>query len=140
MLTKAKQTGQDPLIALLEYRTTPLCTGYSPAELLMGRKIRSFLPTPTNQCVPIVINNQEIRSQLEQQKNNQKNKYDMHSRALKPLEQGKTVRFQKAGTGQWKPGIVTHTNKDRSYTVKTPDGALYGRNRRNIIHTNWARK
>ena len=27
MLTKAKQTGQDPLIALLEYLTTPLCTG-----------------------------------------------------------------------------------------------------------------
>ena len=136
MLTKVKQTGQDPLIALLEYRTTALCAGYSPAEHLMGRKIRSFLPTPTNQFVPIAINHQEIRSQLEQQKNKQKNKYDMHSRALKPLEQGQTVRFQKAGTGQWKPGMVTHTNKDRSYTVKTPDGALYRRNRRHIIHTN----
>jgi len=72
MLTKVKQTGQDPLIALLEYRTTALCTGYSPAEHLMGRKIRSFLPTPTNQFVPIAINHQEIRSQLEQQKNKQK--------------------------------------------------------------------
>ena len=51
----------------------------------------------------------------------------MHSRALKPLEQGQTVRFQKAGTGQWKPGMVTHTNKDISLT-----GALYRRNRRHI--------
>lgn len=32
---------QDPQRALLAYRSTPLSQGFSPAELLMGRRIRS---------------------------------------------------------------------------------------------------
>ncbi|UYV69971.1 K02A2.6-like, partial [Cordylochernes scorpioides] len=35
---------QDPSPGLLEYRSTPLENGYSPAELLMGRKLRTTLP------------------------------------------------------------------------------------------------
>ena len=40
MLKKA----DDPFLALLAYRTTPLHYGFSPAELLMGRKLRTVLP------------------------------------------------------------------------------------------------
>uniref|UniRef100_A0A3Q3WAC7 Uncharacterized protein n=1 Tax=Mola mola TaxID=94237 RepID=A0A3Q3WAC7_MOLML len=37
---------QDPLIALMSYRSTPCTTkGVSPTELLMGRKIGTTLPT-----------------------------------------------------------------------------------------------
>ena len=32
-------------LALLAYRSSPLDNGYSPAELLMGRKLRSTIPT-----------------------------------------------------------------------------------------------
>ena len=35
---------QDPYLALLSYRSSPLSCAYSPAELLMGRKIRNRLP------------------------------------------------------------------------------------------------
>ena len=35
----------DPYLAILTYRSTPLENGYSPAELLMGRKLRTTIPT-----------------------------------------------------------------------------------------------
>ena len=36
--------GGDPHIALLMYRATPLPNGLSPAEILMGRKVRTKVP------------------------------------------------------------------------------------------------
>ena len=41
MLKKA----DDPHIALLQYRASPLQNGYSPAELLVGRKLNTTIPT-----------------------------------------------------------------------------------------------
>jgi hypothetical protein len=45
ILQKSKEQNIDPYIPLLEYRNTPLTCGYSPSQLLMGRRLRSILPS-----------------------------------------------------------------------------------------------
>ena len=49
ILRKAKDANRDPYLPLLEYRNTPLECGYSPAQLLMGRRLRSVVPTTDRQ-------------------------------------------------------------------------------------------
>ena len=53
LLKKADQ--DDPYLALLAYRSTPLSvSGYSPAELLMNRKPRTTLPILSENLKPQV--------------------------------------------------------------------------------------
>jgi transposase InsO family protein len=48
LLCKAKDIGADFYQSLLVYSTTPLGCGISPAQLLMGRRLRSNLPIQEN--------------------------------------------------------------------------------------------
>ncbi|KAI5621586.1 hypothetical protein C0J50_18855 [Silurus asotus] len=42
----------DSYLALMAYRAAPLANGYSPAELLMGRKLRTRVPVISSQLIP----------------------------------------------------------------------------------------
>ena len=44
----------DPYLALLAYRSTPLQNGYSPSELLMCRKLKSLIPITREQLMPTI--------------------------------------------------------------------------------------
>lgn len=46
----------DPYLAILAYRSTPLENGYSPAELLMGRKLRTTISTTLQAMKPQLPN------------------------------------------------------------------------------------
>ena len=49
---KLLKKADDPYVALLNYNATPLQHGSSPAELLMGKKLRTRVPTLPTQHVP----------------------------------------------------------------------------------------
>jgi hypothetical protein len=51
IITKCKSSKANPYLSFLEYRHTPLNCGYSPAQFLMGRRLKSILPTTEKQLL-----------------------------------------------------------------------------------------
>lgn len=136
IFTKAKAGKTDPLLGLLQYRVTPLDIGYSPSELLMGRQLRSDIPTSKENLLPRYISPKVVGKRLQGKKQRSKFNYDLSSKPLKPLSIGDSVRTQNPHTKTWKQAVVTDKHNERSYIVETSDGASYRRNRRHLMKTN----
>ena len=128
ILSKAKADHTNPLLSILEYRATPVDGLASPAQLLMGRRLRSILPTTTQKLTPEVINPNTVRVTRDTCQSRQKTYFDRSARPLPPLHQGDRVFLQR-GHKQWQPATVTQTGQHRSYHVQTPDGKTFRRNR-----------
>ncbi|GBN13932.1 hypothetical protein AVEN_152806-1 [Araneus ventricosus] len=75
-----KSVDEDPYLMMLVLRTTPLENGYSPAELLMGRKLRTNLPMAEKSLMPKIPEADDIRKKELKYGVNQKNYYDKHHR------------------------------------------------------------
>ena len=124
MLKKA----DDPYLALVVYRTTPLHNGFSPAELLMGRTLRTALPVHPKLLDPKWPNLRKVALREKSIKHKQKQYYDRQHRArsLRPLCTNQNVWVK----DQRKTGIVQSESKfPRSYYVQTDQG-ITRRNRR----------
>ena len=101
----------DPYLALLSYRSTPLPNGHSPAELLMARKLRTNVPIVQKELIPKLPDLTSL-SEWEQEKLKQsfdKNHKAHHLPHLSP------------GTEVWIPdqkqfGSVISSPSHRSYT------------------------
>ena len=134
MFSKARADHKDPYLCLLEYRNTPLEEGFSPSQLLMGRRLRSVLPSTHTQLLPETIDIGKFRQKLLHTREKQKSVHDKGAHSLKPLELGETVRI-KYNDGLWKPAVVSEKHDTRSFTVQTPSGGSYRRNRRDLLKT-----
>jgi hypothetical protein len=133
ILDKAKAGKSSALISILEYRNTPVDGLASPAQLLMGRQLRSVLPATASQLRPKTISPHVVTVRRQQCQASQKKYYDRSSRPLPPLKTGDEVFVQLYPGDNWKPARVTTAGKfPRSYQVRTDDGNLYRRNRRFI--------
>ena len=75
-------SGADPAYSPLSYRTTamPWC-GYSPAELLMGRRLRTQVPQLPKQFIPNWPHLESFKVQQERYKSKQKEYYDVRHRS-----------------------------------------------------------
>ena len=55
------EKSDDPYIALMHYRATPLSNGYSPSQLLYSRQIKTILPQNPDRLKPKVINQTSLK-------------------------------------------------------------------------------
>ncbi|GAB1609879.1 uncharacterized protein LOC115227445, partial [Argonauta hians] len=118
----------DPYIALLNYRSTPLQHGQSPAELLMNRKLRSRIPALTQNNRKLT-GDEEFKKADSQLKIKQKENFDKRHRAREraPIMEGQAVWLK---TPKTSPAIVVGKQSTRSVVVETESGNV----RRNRSH------
>ena len=127
LLKKAK----DPYLALLAYRATPLANGYSPAQLLMGRRLR----TPVPQLPSLLVPSLPIKGTVESRERERRMKdsiiYNRRHRVrdLPQLSPGQPVWIsdtKSEGT------VISSHSAPRSYVVESPSGAIR-RNRHHLL-------
>ena len=134
LFLKAKADHKDPYLSLLEHRNTPLEEGLSPAQLLKSRRLRSVLPSTHTQLQPQTVDISKFRQKLIHTCEKQKCGFDKGVHSLKSLALGGTVRI-KYNDGLWKPAVVSDKHDIRSFTVETPRGGSYRRNRCHLLKT-----
>jgi hypothetical protein len=127
LLTKAK----DPYKALMNYRNTPLEEiNQSPAQLMMGRRLKTSLPT----AAPLLKSraSDEVQRILKKQKEKQKQYYDKRTgKELPPLQPGETVQMKHGE--KWIKAKVLHKHQSpRSYVIESEQRQKYRRNRRHL--------
>ena len=112
----------------MAYRSTAVIDGKSPAELLMGRHIRTTLPIhPSKLTRPWM---QQVVDQKQKTQLQQKAYFDKVARDLPPLQIGQRVRVRDVVTGRWAiEGSVCRRVDSRSYEVLGLNGTKYRRNR-----------
>ena len=132
------EKNDDPHMALLLYRSTPLHNGNSPAELLMGRKLRTTVPIIPEQLKPklpdlTAIQDTEQRARNTINRNKIKQDHDT-------LHRARSVSLLSPGSKVWVPdqrqyGTIVGSPSPRSVLlgIETPFRQIR-RNRRSVIH------
>ena len=132
---KLLQQSDHPCLALLTFRSTslPWCN-LSPAELLMGRRLRTQLPQTPQHLKPTWSYLTQFRKKDKRFKETQKRNFDRHHHAkeLPDLPDGQTVWITSGATPVKGTVISSQSEQPRSYNVRADAGLL----QRNRIHLN----
>ena len=103
---------------LFNYRITPQgTTGLPPAQLLMGRQLRSRLD--------LVVPN--VAKRVQHAQVTQKEHHDAHSKARQFIIGDHILARNYAGSPQWLPGCVTSVLGPVSYEITLEDGRRWRR-------------
>ncbi|XP_064462835.1 uncharacterized protein K02A2.6-like [Ornithodoros turicata] len=128
LLRKAK----DPHLALLNYRDTSGVTGFSPAQLLMGRRLRTRVPKTENQLRAQWPKREEVAGRDEPYKWKKAQDFNRHhqARELPPLRTGQQVWVRPE---QVRATVLSPAQRPRSFVVETERDAILQRNRRHLV-------
>lgn len=127
LLKKAK----DPYLSLLAYRATPLANGYSPAQLLMGRRLRTTVPQIPSALLPELPDREALSATERERRQRDVAVYNKRHRTrdLSPLTPGTEVwmaDIKAEGT------VLSPHAAPRSYLVEGPQGVMR-RNRKHLL-------
>src|SRR5258705_9116831 len=121
----------DVFFALLSYSSTALENGLSPAQMLMGRRLRTPLPVLPDLLKAQAPDELTLRRRERELRSRKKTAYDAHHGVhqavpLRVVDRGWVTDIRSEGI------ISRNLPEPRSYLVQTPTGS-FRRNRRHII-------
>lgn len=127
LMTKSIRDAEDPFLAVLTYNTTPKQDFPAPCELLMGRKLRTTVPTGRDVLAP-KYPFKEYRPKLEARQKKQAWYYNRTAKSLPSFKTNQQVFLQK-DRRNWIPARIVEQSGRNEYRVQTDDGVVYRRNR-----------
>ncbi|XP_012942558.2 uncharacterized protein K02A2.6 [Aplysia californica] len=128
ILTKAKDGGEDPYLSILNFRTTDKSDQASPAEMLMGRKLRTLLPSANR--IKRIVSSRMIKDR----KDKHAKYYNSNTKDLATLKPQEFIRYRDSRSGTWEPAQVKKQVDNRSYIIRTKRGLLR-RNRQHLLQS-----
>ena len=135
LMIKAMEAGSDPFLTLLEWRNCPSeQLSQSPAQLIMGRRTRT--PLPTAEGLLSTPAAQAAKSALTAAKCKQAHYYNRGAgkqRQHLPIGQTVRVRF---GEKDWRKAEVSQHLPFRAYKVNFDDGTTRRRTSRHVRFSN----
>ncbi|KAI8128832.1 hypothetical protein CVS40_1690 [Lucilia cuprina] len=132
-ILKTSETKEKVYNALLKYRNTPVKDlNYSPAQLLLHRRLRTKIPI-TDKLLEHnskYMNNKIIREEMENKVKNLEKYYNRKTKKRNDFKIGDKIFFKIDSSKKWIPGIIiNYHNTPRSYIIKSLiDERIYRRN------------
>jgi len=130
---KALLDEEDSTLAFMNYRATPLENGFSPAQLLFSRNIRTLVPVISRKLSPYIPQKENLIEKEEQVRERQKKFYNKRHRVedLTQLKEGTRVWIKDVEKFAI---VIQETTEPRSYLVRTEkEEQLLRRNRRFLV-------
>ena len=129
-MSKSTESGNDPLLALLDWRNTPSeQLGLSPVQLMFGRRTRTKLPTAD--ALLMTITAAAAQASLTDAKQRQALYNNRGAKERPTLLVGQTVRVR-FDEGDWRKAEVARILPHRSYDVRFEDGTTRRRTSRHV--------
>ncbi|KAL8599835.1 hypothetical protein ACOMHN_038408 [Nucella lapillus] len=118
----------DEYLGLLMYRNTPLPNGFSPAQLSMGRRLKTRVPCHPDSLLPHTPDPISVKKKEKEYREKMKVHYDRRHEVVAPeqLSPGDAVWIPDQKKEGW---IIENHEAPRSVVIETSDGGMLRRNR-----------